>query len=243
VPHPPFQAGLIQTDRPGVYRITEEGKKVVAHPPAKLDLRFLDTIPRHNAWFHAAKKVVPPGTSPIGRDISSLSPTERIEDAFSQLNISLASELQEQMATMDPFRFEQLVVDLLFAMGYGGSREEAAKVTKKSGDEGIDGVINEDRLGLDVIYIQAKRWKHGVGRKEIQSFCRRTSRPAGQQRRLHHHQRLRPNCHRLRPRPLAKVILIDGTRLAELMIEHNIGVTTTRTLSLKRIDSDYFEEK
>jgi restriction system protein len=236
------KAGLIQTDRPGVYRITEEGKKVVAHPPAKLDLRFLDTIPRHNAWFHAAKKIAPPGPPPIGRE-DPRPPNERIEDAFSQLNISLASELQEQMATMDPFRFEQLVVDLLFAMGYGGSREEAAKVTKKSGDEGIDGVINEDRLGLDVIYIQAKRWKHGVGRKEIQSFVGAL---AGQQANKgvfittsDFAQTATDYARGLSQ----KVILIDGTRLAELMIEHNIGVTTTRTLSLKRIDSDYFEEK
>jgi restriction system protein len=236
------KAGLIQTERPGVFRITDEGKQVLASVPEKFDLKFLDTIPKHRAWYHAPRKSVP--VEPVSRqEVDEVQPpNERIEEAFSQLNDSLASELQDQMAKMDPFRFEQLVVDLLFAMGYGGSREEAAKVTKKSGDEGIDGVINEDRLGLDVIYIQAKRWQASVGRREIQSFVGAL---AGQQankgvfittsdfgQNAIDYARSVPQ----------KVILIDGERLAELMIEHNIGVTTTRTISLKRIDSDYFEE-
>jgi restriction system protein len=143
---------------------------------------------------------------------------------------------------MDPVQFERLVLDLLLAMGYGGSREEAAQMTKTSNDEGIDGVINEDRLGLDVIYVQAKRWQNTVGRKEIQSFVGAL---AGQKaakgifistsdfaatakdytRGLHQ-----------------KVILIDGERLADLMIEHNIGVALSHAYEIKRIDSDYFEE-
>ena len=146
------------------------------------------------------------------------------------------------MAKMDPFRFEQLVVDLLFAMGYGGSREEAAKITKKSNDEGIDGVINEDRLGLDVIYVQAKRWQGTVGRKEIQSFVGAL---AGQQANkgvFITTSEFAQTAIDYAKSVQQKVILIDGTRLAELMIEHNIGVTTARTISLKRIDSDYFEE-
>src|SRR5207237_6513366 len=100
----------------------------------------------------------------------SATPEERIEEAFSEVRDTLITDLLAKLATTDPFRFEQVVLDLLVAMGYGGSRKEAAEVTQKTGDEGIDGVINEDRLGLDVIYVQAKRWKHNVGRPEIQNF-------------------------------------------------------------------------
>src|SRR5690606_34799198 len=166
------KAGLIERVDWGIYRITDAGRQLVANPPPKLDLKFLDTIPQHMAWFHAPKREK--STNPVDESTEATAeqqpPDERIEEAFQQLNDSLAAELLQAMGKMDPFRFEQLVVDLLFAMGYGGSRKEAAQVTKKTNDEGIDGVINEDRLGLDTIYIQAKRWQANVGRKEIQSF-------------------------------------------------------------------------
>jgi restriction system protein len=169
-------------------------------------------------------------------------PDELIESAFAQLNQSLALELKEQMARMDPFRFEQLVVDLLFAMGYGGSREEAAKVTKKSGDGGIDGIINEDRLGLDVIYIQAKRWQANVGANEIRNFIGALSENHANKGVFITTSDFAPGARESARKVQQKVILIDGNRLADLMIEHNIGVTPVRTISLKRIDSDYFEE-
>jgi restriction system protein len=148
------------------------------------------------------------------------------------------------MQGMDPYRFEKLVVDLLFAMGYGGSRSEAAQVTKKSNDEGIDGIINEDRLGLDVIYVQAKRYQESstIGRKEIQSFVGAL---AGKQ--ANKGVFITTSDFTITAKEYAgnvpqKVILINGDRLANLMIEHDIGVSTTRTIAVKRIDSDYFEE-
>jgi restriction system protein len=234
------KAGLIEKMDWGIYRITEAGKKVVANPPSKFDLKFLDTIPKHQAWFHAPKKEIPARaeTSPD----EAQPPNERIEEAFGQLNESLASDLRDHMAKMDPFRFEQLVVDLLFAMGYGGSREEAAKVTKKSNDEGIDGVINEDRLGLDVIYVQAKRWQNAVGRREIQSFVGALAGQQANKRVFITTGDFNQGAIDYAKAVSQKVILIHGARLAELMIEHNVGVSTVRTLSLKRIDSDYFEE-
>jgi restriction system protein len=207
------KAGLIEAETRGVYKLTEAGKKLVASPPPMIDLKFLDTIPAHSS----------------------------IEEAYAELNEALASSLLEKMADMDAFRFEQLVVDLLFAMGYGGSRQEAAKVTQKTGDEGIDGVINEDRLGLDVIYVQAKRWRSNVGRPEIQSFVGAL---AGKQAHkgvfitTSEFSQGASDYARAVPQ---KIILIDGPRLAELMIEHNIGVSITRSLALKRIDSDYFD--
>jgi restriction system protein len=144
------------------------------------------------------------------------------------------------MAKMDPYRFEQLVVDLLFKMGYGGSRKEAAQVTKKSNDEGIDGVINEDRLGLDVVYIQAKRWQNDVGRKEIQSFVGALAGQRASKGVFITTSGFNRNAQEYAASVHQKVILIDGSRLAQLMIEHDIGVSTTSTISLKRVDSDYF---
>ena len=236
-----MQAGLVSRPSRGVIQATEEGKLLLAKKPPVINNKLLQTYP---LFIAKMKKQTPEPGVPQSEDFTEQDqpPDEQIESAFLRLNNSLASELQDHMSKMDPFRFEQLVVDLLFAMGYGGSREEAAKVTKKSNDEGIDGVINEDRLGLDVIYIQAKRWQSSVGRKEIQSFVGAL---AGQQANkgvfITTGDFVQTAIDYAKSIP-QKVILINGARLAELMIEHNIGVTTSRTISLKRIDSDYFEE-
>lgn len=238
-----FKAGLVDRPTKGHYQINASGQKVLSDGPPQITRKYLAEISESFLKFvtpNQDKGLVTPPQPVLFTE--SRTPDEQIESAFSQLNESLASELQAQMAKMDPFRFEQLVVDLLFAMGYGGSREEAAKITKKSNDEGIDGVINEDRLGLDVIYVQAKRWQGTVGRKEIQSFVGAL---AGQQANkgvFITTSEFAQTAIDYAKSVQQKVILIDGTRLAELMIEHNIGVTTTRTISLKRIDSDYFEE-
>jgi restriction system protein len=165
-----------------------------------------------------------------------------IGNAINQIGDSLRTELLDQLLAIDPFRFEQIVIDLLFGMGYGGSREEAAQVTKKSGDEGIDGIINEDRLGLDVIYVQAKRWKDTVGRKEIQSFVGALAGKQANKGIFITTSNFASTATEYAQAVTQKVILIDGPRLADLMIEHDIGVSTTRTIALKRIDSDYFEE-
>lgn len=135
------------------------------------------------------------------------------------------------------------LLDLLFAMGYGGSRTEAAQVTKKSSDEGIDGIINEDRLGLDVIYVQAKRWKSTVGRPEIQNFVGALAGKQAQKGVFITTSGFAPSAVEYAAAVSQKVIFIDGSRLASLMIEHGIGVTTTRTVAIQRIDSDYFEDE
>lgn len=165
-----------------------------------------------------------------------------IGNAINQLNDSLRTELLEQLSAIDPFRFEQIVIDLLFGMGYGGSREEAAMVTKKSGDEGIDGIINEDRLGLDVIYVQAKRWKGTVGRPDVQGFVGALAGKQAQKGVFITTSNFTADAIHFARGLSQKVILIDGIRLADLMIEHDIGVSTTRTIALKRIDTDYFDE-
>lgn len=237
------KAGLLKDGVPGLLQITPEGKSFLATKPQNLKGAVLRQFPQYREWEEAVSKSRESKEVALPDEEDDLSsPAEQIAVAHAKLSANLAAELQMEMARMDPFRFEQLVVDLLFAMGYGGSREEAARVTKKTGDEGIDGVINEDRLGLDVIYIQAKRWKSNVGRIEIQSFVGAL---AGQQA----HKGIfittsdfGQNAVDYARSVPQKVILINGTRLAELMIEHDIGVAITRTVAMKRIDSDYFAE-
>ncbi len=238
-----YRAGLLDRPVKGRYSITDEGRKVLASPPPRIDRHFLSRYPSFKKFATTRRAAE---TAPTSQDeaISSgeVTPDEQIDQAFGELNETLVGELSAQVAKMDPYRFEQLVVDLLFSMGYGGSRAEAARVTKKSGDEGIDGVINEDRLGLDVLYIQAKRWQGQVGRKEIQSFVGAL---AGQQ--AHKGIFITTSTYSQHAVDYArsvpqKVILIDGDRLAALMIEHNIGVSVARTIAIKKIDSDYFEE-
>ena len=183
---------------------------------------------------------IEPVSEPIAR---SKTPEELIGSAYQMIHAALKKEVLDLVKKMDPFRFEQLVLDLLVTMGYGGSREEAAQVTKASNDEGIDGVINEDRLGLDVIYLQAKRWQQTVGRKEIQSFVGAL---AGQQA----HKGVFITTSDFADTATAyakkvpqKVILIDGDRLADLMIQHNIGVAKSHAYEVKHVDSDYFDQE
>ncbi len=171
----------------------------------------------------------------------SSTPEDSIAKAFKSMNDTLISDLKENILNMNPFDFEQLVVDLLEAMGYGGLKKGTyAAVTKKSNDEGIDGIVNQDKLGLDTIYLQAKRWKSDVGRKEIQEFV-------GALEGKHSKKGIFITTSKYHKTALAyaaavshKIILIDGDRLADLMIKYNIGVNTYATYSLKRIDSDYF---
>jgi restriction system protein len=238
-----FRAGLLVKPRRGVYLITEIGKQIAATHPKMIDRDFLMQFPDFAAWQElteagrsSEEKALPEATS------SSVTPNEIIESAFASLQGTLKSEILELVARIDPYRFEQVVIDLLLAMGYGGSRQEAAMVTQKSNDEGIDGLINEDRLGLDRLYIQAKRWKNTVGRPDIQSFVGAL---AGQQATKGIF--ITTSDFTSQAREFVKnlpqrVILIDGDRLAELMIEHNIGVSRSVSYEIKRIDSDYFEE-
>jgi restriction system protein len=235
-----YRAGLLDRPKKGRYIITEAGKKLAQQNPKVIDREFLMRYPQF-AQFAQARKAEggngEPPPEPPGK-----TPEELIGYAYQMLDSALKKELLELVGKMDPFKFEQLVLDLMVAMGYGGSREEAAQVTKASGDEGIDGVINEDRLGLDVIYLQAKRWQQTVGRKEIQSFVGAL---AGQQA----HKGVFITTSDFADTAVAyakkvpqKVILIDGNRLANLMIQHNIGVSPSHAYQLKKVDSDYFDQ-
>ena len=243
-----FRAGLLDRPKRGLYVITENGRKVAEQKPKIIDRDFLMQFPQFVEFSQATgvKKVLKDQGQALDNEIEptakNKTPEELIGNAYEQLHATLRKDVLDLVKKMDPFRFEHLVIDLLVAMGYGGSREEAARVTKASGDEGIDGVINEDRLGLDVIYVQAKRWQETVGRKEIQSFVGALAGKKAQKGVFITTSGFKNTASEYANDVHQKVILIDGERLADLMIEHNIGVAPFHSYKIKHVDSDYFDE-
>ena len=242
------KAGLADLPREATLQIAPAGIELLKNPPPKLDRAFLmqfepfkQFMLEQKARGAAAAKTKADNTTALESSEES-TPEERISAAFTELRETLIADLLIKLASVDPFRFEQVVLDLLVAMGYGGSRKEAAEVTQKTGDEGIDGVINEDRLGLDVIYVQAKRWKANVGRQEIQSFVGALAGKKASKGIFITTSSFNDNATAYAAGLNQKVILIDGRRLSELMIEHGIGVAEEYAYSVKKIDSDYFDE-
>jgi restriction system protein len=246
------KAGLATNPVEGTLIITDEGGRFLAtNPSGRLTRQVLMQFEpfrqfvaelKERATAATKKTGALPPVAPESAADDQTTPEERIESAFAELRETLITDLRARLANVDPFRFEQVVLDLLVAMGYGGSRKEAAAVTQKTGDEGIDGVINEDRLGLDVIYIQAKRWKANVGRPEIQSFVGALAGKKANKGIFITTSAFHDNASDYAEGLQHKVILIDGRRLAELMIEHGIGVAEEHAYSVKKIDSDYFDE-
>ena len=240
--------GLLEKTGRGTFQITARGQEVLASDPPAVNLRTLQQFPEYAANRNRPKQSV---AAPSGDrqnstpgDVLAIrqTPEETIHAAFTEVRETVIADLLAQLSKVDPFRFEQIVLDLLVRMGYGGSRKEAAAVTQKGGDEGIDGVINEDRLGLDVIYIQANRWKGNVGRQEIQSFVGALAGKKASKGVFITTSSFGDNATAYAASLHQNVILIDGRRLAELMIEHDIGVSKGEPYYIKKIDSDYFEE-
>ncbi len=239
-----YRAGALDRPTKGNYGINDLGRQILDGGEPRLTRSYLAKISSKFASFLEGSKIRRGTGSKSDQDaeVSSMTPEEAIDSAVESLEATLNADLLDQLHRIDPFRFESVVLDLLLKMGYGGSREEAGQVTKKSNDEGIDGVINQDPLGLDVVYIQAKRWQNVIGRKEIQSFVGAL---AGQQanKGVFITTSSFANTAVDFARNISqKIILIDGNRLADLMIEHGIGVSTMRTIEIKRLDTDYFEE-
>jgi restriction system protein len=246
------KAGLATNPIEGTLQITDDGRKFLdTNPSGRLTRSVLMQFEpfkqftaelKERAATSAKKSGGLPPIAPDSNADEHTTPEERIESAFIELRETLVADLRSKLTSVDPFRFEQIVLDLLVAMGYGGSRKEAAEVTQKTGDEGIDGVIKEDRLGLDVIYIQAKRWKHNVGRPEIQNFVGALAGKKAKKGIFITTSSFHDNATGYAEGLHDKVILVDGRRLAELMIEHNIGMTPGQPYFIKKIDSDYFDE-
>jgi restriction system protein len=238
------KAGLIESTRRGYMCITDRGLNILKQKPAKIDLELLGQFEEFIA-FRTARREKPEREKPLEQlgEEQEYTPEEVLESAYQNLRTNLANDLLKQIMASPPSLFEKIVIDLLVKMGYGGSRKDAGEAIGKTGDEGIDGTIKEDPLGLDIIYIQAKKWENTVSRPEIQKF-------AGALQGKHARKGIfisTSNFSR-EARDFAssidtKIILIDGDQLTQLMINHNIGVSPIVTYETKKIDSDYFTEE
>lgn len=237
------KAGLLDSPRRAVFQITDAGRDVLKRNPAKIDIKFLRQFPLF-LEFNSMSKENLETEDAQPTDVSIQTPEERMNLAYQQIRKSLASELLGQVVSVTPSFFERIVVELLVRMGYGGSIQEAGKAIGKSGDEGIDGTIKEDRLGLDIVYIQAKRWKPGnvVGRPELQKFVGALAGQGTKKGIFITTSSFTKDALEYTPRNETKIVLIDGEQLAQLMIDYNLGCTSQQIYEVKKIDSDYFEE-
>jgi len=232
------KAGLLEMSRRSYYRITERGKQVLARNPLRIDIRFLEQFPEYVEFRE--REGVRRKSKETGVDEEEKTPEETLEDAYEEIRDGLAQELLGLVKQSAPSFFERLVVELLVKMGYGGSRRDAARAVGQVGDEGIDGIIDEDRLGLDTIYIQAKKWDNVVGRPEIQKFVGALMGKRAKKGIFITTSSFSAEAAAYVSSIDAKIVLIDGKRLAELMIDYDVGVTPVTTYQLKRVDSDYF---
>ena len=233
------KAGLLEDTRRGYFKITERGQSVIKENLERLSTKYLGKFDAFKEFRqkHNEKEVLS-----VSDNINEATPEEMLETGYTKLSENLVDDILTKIAECSPSFFEHIVVDLLVHMGYGGSFSEAAQVVGKSGDEGIDGLIKEDKLGLDTIYIQAKRWKGVVGRPEIQKFAGALLGQKASKGVFITTSGFTKEAEEYASSVDRKVVLIDGEKLAILMIEHNVGISTIRTFEIKKIDSDYFEE-
>lgn len=238
------RAGLLDSPSRGIWRITEEGRRLLAEKPPVITNRLLARYPSFVAFVNASRSAETVeqarGSTETAAEKSE-TPEESIAGIHYKLEVALRFELLARIKSSPPAFFEQLIVELMLKMGYGGSREDAGQVVGKSGDGGIDGVIKQDRLGLDTIYLQAKRWEGVVGRPDVQAFVgslagHRAKRGVFITTSSYSKQALD-----YVSSIEARVILLDGEQLATLMIEHDLGVSPIATYVVKRVDGDYFE--
>jgi restriction system protein len=237
------KAGLLQKTRRSHYEISPRGLDVLATNRDRIDVKFLDQFEEFREF--RALKGTRSGSGVVEEPSATdqqITPEEALESAYGRLRDSLAAEIIQQVKAASPSLFEKLVVELLLKMGYGGSRQDAGRAIGRSGDEGIDGIIKEDGLGLDIIYIQAKRWEASVGRPEVQKFA-----GALQGQRAKKGIMITTSAFSAEARDYVlkidnKIALIDGDQLAGLMIDHNLGVSPMAMYEVKRIDTDYFSE-
>ncbi len=231
------KAGLLESTGRGEFRITKRGFEVLEGHPADINTKFLKQFPEFLEFQKASRQG---GKQDQGVEEREQTPEEVLESSYQDLRRELARELLERIKNCSPRFFEKLVVDLLVAMGYGGSRKDAGQAVGQSGDGGIDGIIKEDKLGLDVVYIQAKRWEGNVGRPIVQTFAGSLEGQKARKGVLITTSRFSQEAKEYVNKIEKKIVLIDGEQLAQLMIDHNIGVTEVASYTVKRVDSDYF---
>jgi len=235
------KAGLLEAPRRGYFRLTQRGREVLASKPDQINIGFLSRYPefvKFRTTRHPRTRV---------EDASSVStgdatPEEAVEVAYQEIRTGLSAELLQVVKSCSPAFFERLVVDLLVKMGYGGTRKDAGQAIGASGDGGIDGIIKEDRLGLDIVYIQAKRWENPVGRPDLQKFAGALQGQRARKGVFITTSSFTRDALDFAQSIDSKIVLIDGDTLADLMIDYGVGVTPFAKYELKRIDGDYFVE-
>ena len=233
-------AQLLDRAGHGVYVITDRGRDVLAEKPERIDLAYLSRFPEL-VQFRAGGTGKPGEDGPPALSVTEdATPEERIDAAYQELRQALIQELREKISGMSPEAFEDLVLDVLYAMGYGDGTEDSRVRTGRSGDAGIDGLIREDRLGLDSVYVQAKRWQGTVGREVVQGFVGALQGARASKGIMFAASTFSNGAVNYAATVTPRVVLIDGQRLAALMADHNVGVSARETYAVKRLDSDYF---
>lgn len=238
------KAGLVESPRRGRFTISEAGRALLKAPPKKLDTQFLLSIQKFKE-FYQSEDSAGTGSAPSEQPVQTATPEETVESAYNASVNALRTELLERILQNSPAFFEGLIVDLLVAMGYGGSHRNAAAQLGRSGDGGVDGVINEDTLGLDRVYVQAKRYGAGtsVGRPDVQAFTGSLVGLGATKGVFVTTSTFSSQAIEFASRIPQRVVLIDGRRLTELMIEHSVGVRLSRTIEFKRLDEDFFSDE
>lgn len=233
-----YRVGLLSRPRRAVYAITERGREVLTANPARIDLSVLSQFSEFAEFTTGSG-----GTGAAMEEsvvTETATPEERIDAAYQELRQALMAEVRERVSAVSFAAFEDLVLDVLHAMGYGDGTEDSRLRTGGSGDAGIDGVIREDRLGLDVVYVQAKRWEGSVGRPVVQGFVGALQGARASKGIIFTASTFSGKAQEYAASVSPRVVLVDGERLASLMIDHNVGVSERETYAVKRVDSDYF---
>ncbi|WP_448573821.1 restriction endonuclease [Trichothermofontia sp.] len=241
------KAGLLETTRRGYYQITATGRELLDKRPQVINVKLLEQYPEFLEFKKLKGTRARNGESSIdpesAPDIPAVTPSEALEAAYENLRDELANELLAKLKKTSPAFFERVVVELLVKMGYGGSRSDAGRAIGKSGDGGIDGIIKEDKLGLDVVYIQAKRWDNTpVGRPDVMQFAGALQAQRANKGIFITTSRFTEEARNYVSQIGSKIVLIDGEQLTNLMIDNDVGVSIVALYPVKKIDSDYFDE-
>ena len=233
------KAGLLQFPMRGHCQITELGRKVLEEDPEPLNVKYLKRFPAF-VEFHTYTPGEKEDDSSDDKTVAT--PEEVLEEAHKELRDTVTHEILEHVKAALPVFFESLVVELLLRIGYGGSREDAGRTVGRSGDGGVDGIIKEDRLGLDVVYIQAKRWENTVGRPTVQAFAGSLEGFRARKGVMITTSTFSREAIEYVGQIEKRIVLVDGPELARLMFEHNLGVSLVTSYEVKRLDTDYFED-
>ena len=238
-----LRAGLVMPVQRGVFRLTDEGERLLKDPPPRLDLEYVRTLPAYQRWQNNGRASAADRGSSSSDVVSEVTPEDLVKIAFQRLEGELQSDLLARVRQAPPSFLEQVVIDLLIAMGYGGGDAARGVVTGRWGDGGIDGVIKEDALGLDEIYVQAKKYAEGntVGEGDVRNFVGAIDVANTAKGVFVTTADFTKSARAYVEKSSKRIVLIDGKELARLMVQYGVGVRTRETYQLQRIDEDYFE--